>query len=188
MQDCKVYAVDSWSVPLTRSDRHVYTYINFPVLTFFTKLQLQKLHCQLCHLSATKLFSHRKRGRPEDLTPDTLKTLHEISQSCDPCQRIQDGPGLFRISFGDSTSRFNDCLVLDIVYIDGKPILQVVDESIHFSAAHFLPDVSTKTAWSTIVDFWASVYTGLPNSIRVYQGCQLRASFYHYQPCFRCRI
>lgn len=56
------------------------------------------------------------------------------------------------------------------MYLDGKPVLQMVDAETHFSAAQILPDVSTSTIWSTIMECWSSVYTGLPNKIRVDQG------------------
>ena len=81
------------------------------------------------------------------------------------------------MSFGDRTSRLNEGLILDIMYINGKPIFHIVDECTHFSAARFLPDVSTKTVWATIVECRASVYTGLPNSLRADQGSQLQDSF-----------
>ena len=56
------------------------------------------------------------------------------------------------------------------MYLDGKPVLHLVDAETHFSAASFIPDVSTRTVWSTIVECWSSVYTGLPNKIEVDQG------------------
>lgn len=59
---------------------------------------------------------------------------------------------------------------MDIMYLDGNPVLHVVDAETHFSAAQFLPDVSTSTIWSTIMKCWLSVYTRLPNKIRVDQG------------------
>lgn len=67
--------------------------------------------------------------------------------------------------------------MLDIILIDGKPILHIVDDSSHFSAARFLPDVTTKKILAKIVKGWASVCTGLPNMVRVDQGSQLRDSF-----------
>ena len=63
------------------------------------------------------------------------------------------------------------------MYLDGKPVLHLVDAETHFSAARFFPDVSTGTVWSAIVECWSSVYTGLPNKIRVDQGTAFGASF-----------
>ena len=66
--------------------------------------------------------------------------------------------------------RFNERILLDILYIEGRPVLQIVDEATKFSAARFLPDVSTKTIWKTILECWATIYTGLPNRILADQG------------------
>ena len=145
----------------------------FPIDTFFSKPQLKKLHRNFCHPSADKLFKLLKRARPDETTPETLETLKKISKCCDPCKRIQNGLTRFRVSLGRENTRFNDEVMLDIMYIDGKPILHIVDDSTHFSAARYLPNVSTKTIWATIVECWASMYTGLPNAIRFDQGSQL---------------
>ena len=71
--------------------------------------------------------------------------LEELSKRCDPCQRIQKAPTRFSVTFGAENVRFNERLLMDIMYIDGKPLLHIVDEGTNFSAARFLPDISTKT-------------------------------------------
>lgn len=76
------------------------------------------------------------------------------------------------MSFGAESVRFNERLLIDIMYLDGKPVLHIVDEGTHFSAARFINDVSTKTVWSTIIDCWATLYTGLPRKILVDQRTQ----------------
>lgn len=177
MEDGQKYCIDDWSVPLIRAHAHIYADMRFPVLTFFTKQELSKLHRQFCHPSSDKLLQLLKKGRPNDVDSDTKKILDEIASTCDPCQRIQDGPGRFRVSIAGRNARFNEGIILDVMYLDGKPVLHLVDNYTHFSAARFLPDMSTNTIWETIVTSWASVYTGLPNSIRVDQGSQLKDSF-----------
>ena len=37
-------------------------------------------------------------------------------------------------------------VIIDVIYLDGKPVLQVVDSLILFQAAKFLKDMSAKTA------------------------------------------
>ena len=86
--DVITFEIEDWSVPLVRVDGHIYAAMIFPVLTFFTELQLQKLQSNFCHSSAEKLLKLRKRGRPEDTLPETFAALQEIAKSCDPCQRI----------------------------------------------------------------------------------------------------
>ncbi len=56
------------------------------------------------------------------------------------------------------------------MYLDGKPVLNIVDEGNGFSAARFVSDVSTKTIWRNFLEYWADIYTGLPHKILVYQA------------------
>ena len=60
------------------------------------------------------------------------------------------------------------------MYLDGKPVLHIVDEGTRFSAARFLPDVFTKTIWKSILECWAAIYTRLPNRMLVNQGSAFR--------------
>lgn len=125
--------------------------------------QLGKMHKQFFHLSAEKLFNLLKKARPEETAAETLQILKDLSKCCDPCQRIHTAPMRFRISFGAENARFNEHILLEIVTIDGKPVLHiVVDEVTRFTAAPIVRDASTNTIWSTMLDCWAMMYTGLP--------------------------
>ena len=42
--------------------------------------------------------------------------------------------------------KFNYIVIIDIIYLDGKPVLQVVDSLTSFQATKFLKDISAKTA------------------------------------------
>ena len=162
---------DEWSIPLLRSrSRHVYAEMDFTPSTFFTRAQLTKIHRQFFHPSAEKLFKLLHRARPDEATPEALKILKDIGKRCDPCQRIQNAPKRFRVSFGAENVRFNERILLDIMYLEGKPVLHIVDEATRFSAARFLSDVSTKTIWRAILECWGTIYTGLPNRMLVDQG------------------
>ena len=144
---------------------------------YFTTTQVVKLHDQFAHPSAEKHYKMLKRARPEETAPETMRQLEELSKRCDPCQRIQNAPTIFRVSFGADNVRFNERLLMDIMYLYGKPVLHMVDEGTRFSAAKFVPDVSTKTIWETIIQCWAMVYTGLPRKILVDQGSSFGESF-----------
>lgn len=63
---------------------------------------------------------------------------------CVPCQQIQNGPKRFRVSFGADEVLFNGGVFIDVMYIDNHPVIHDVDDANRFSAAKFLPDVSTK--------------------------------------------
>ncbi|KAI0998004.1 hypothetical protein K3495_g10189 [Podosphaera aphanis] len=51
------------------------------------------------------------------------------------------------------------------MYLDGKPVLQVVDASTSFGATKFLLDMSTSTIWDTLWCCWIDTYQGPPDQI-----------------------
>ena len=62
---------------------------------------------------------------------------------------------------GFASSRFNARAYIDLMNLDGRPVLRFFDEAIRFSATHLLPKISTYAVWDTTVLCWSSVYTGL---------------------------
>eukprot|EP00171_Calliarthron_tuberculosum_P022911 IDg22911t1 len=56
------------------------------------------------------------------------------------------------------------------MYIESTPILHIVDEGTHFSAANFLSSISVECIWDSILNSWATIYTGMPNRMLVDQG------------------
>ena len=171
---------DLWSIKCIRaSSNHMYAPIVTPryIATNFTHAELTKLHKQFFHPSPSKLFNVLEKSRPENLEPKTLEALQEITKNCTTCQRIQTAPLRFRVSFGSETARFNERIMIDVMYLDGEPVLHMIDEGTHFSAAQFLPNISTQTIWTTIIQSWATIYTGLPHRIMVDQGSCFGDSF-----------
>lgn len=172
--------VDEWYIPLTRSKRnHLHVERFFPAKVLVTRARLQKLHRHLFHPSAQKLFNLIKSSRPEHATQATIKVAKDVSTHCDPCQRRQHRPSRFRVTLGSENVRFNERIIIGIMTLDNLPVLHFVDDGTHFSAAHFLYDVSTPTVWKNILQCWTSIYTGLPNRILTDQGSQFGELFIH---------
>ena len=168
---------DRWSMPLARHDSHLYAAMSFPHYLFYTTGQLEKMHRQFAHPSANKLFNLLKRAGTQAVDAKTFKQISEIVSRCEPCQRIHNAPVRFRVTIGHEHVRFNARAYIDIMYLDGKPVLHIVDEATRFSAARFLPRVSTDAVWDSIILCWSSVYTGLPHYIMVDEGSQFRKIF-----------
>ena len=78
---------------------------------------------------------------------------------------------------GHDNVRFNARAFIDIMYLDGKPALHIVDEATRFLAARFLSKISTDSIWEAVILCWSSVYTGLPEYIMVDEGAQFRHTF-----------
>lgn len=63
------------------------------------------------------------------------------------------------------------------MYLDGKPVICIVNEGTHFSAARFLENVSSVSLCSTIPECWAISHTQLLRKILVEQGSQFGDPF-----------
>lgn len=171
-----------WTVPIQRgSSKHVYDRIGDRTVVdiFFTRSQLVRLHRHFFHPSVDKLFNMLRKALPEQATPETETILQDITKRCDPCQRIQNAPHRFRVSFGTPDASFNEGIIIDVMKIDEKKVIHVVDEGKRFSAARFLEDESLSTIWKTLIECWVTIYTGLPNRMLVDQGSNLGPSFVH---------
>lgn len=61
-----------------------------------------------------------------------------IVKRCEPCQRILSGPVMFRVSTPDeSYFVFEEILSLDLMVIDSKAVLLILDTVAHINAASF---------------------------------------------------
>jgi len=54
-------------------------------------------------------------------------------------------PGRFKFTLRDNYE-FNYKVIIDIMYLDGKLVLQIIDSLTLFQAAKFLRDISAKNA------------------------------------------
>lgn len=181
-EDGSVIYVDEWAVPLSSGkSRHAYVRIgnHNAVDIFFTRSQLVRLHCDFLHPSVDKLFNLIRKARPEEASTETKRVLEDITKNCDPCQRIQNAPHHFRVSFGTLEARFKEGIMVDVMTIDGKKVLDVVDEGTRFSDARFLADERTSAVWKTLLECWVTIYTGLPNRMLVDQVTNIGPSFIH---------
>ena len=70
LEDGRMTYAGEWFIPLVRSpSRHIYVPFDCGTRNYSTKAQLNKLHNQLFHPSATTLLKLLRRARPEDATP-----------------------------------------------------------------------------------------------------------------------
>lgn len=83
-------------------------------------------------------------------------------------------PDRFRVSFPAEKIVFNRLILLDLMYLDGLPVLHVVDNYTLFSAATFLTEEETSEAiWRAYLQCWVTPYVGHPDLMHTDQGPQL---------------
>ena len=62
------------------------------------------------------------------------------------------------------------------MYIDGQPLLHVVDEVTRFEAARWLNSMSAQHTWDTLRTCWIDVYLGPPDIITHDAGTNFSSS------------
>ena len=102
------------------------------------------------HPSVDKPFNLLKRAYPHYLEPDTMDILKYISKSCHACQVYSSRPITFQVRFPDEVV-FNKSIYLDLMYLDGKPVLWIKGVGINYSAARFLAVGNAQAVWDTFM-------------------------------------
>lgn len=166
---CEAYSV---TMPLVRKLGHVYYVWEHNVL--YTMPELRKMHRHFFHPQPDRLYAVINKAGGEHAKPSTLKQLQEVSSTCDLCQRLSKEPSRFRVALPPEDIIFNRTVLLDIMYLDGKPLLHVVDKDTLFSAAAFLSSgESTEDVWRAYVRCWVTPYIGYSDFMHTDQGPQL---------------
>jgi hypothetical protein len=89
-----------------------------------TESELRQLHRRFGHPSVRHLARILERaGHNVD-----IKAIEHLTKFCHQCQMHSKSPGRFKFTLKDD-HEFNYSVVIDVLYIDGKPVLQVVDSS-----------------------------------------------------------
>ena len=136
----------------------------------YTEDDLRKIHRGFGHPSVKATYHLLRRANPDTLPPQTMKALTKISTDCKTCLKYAQAPRRFRLTIGAETLRFNHRVAIDTMFINNKPILHMVDEATHFSAACFLRNQSTREIWNNIRKLWILTYMGPPDFLIVDQG------------------
>jgi hypothetical protein len=107
-----------------------------------TEAKLRQLYWRFGHPSVRRLAKLLERARYKDIEVRTIKHLTKFYKQC---QLYSKSPGRFKFTLKDDHN-FNYTVLINIMYLDRKPVLQAVDKATAFMAARFLKDMSAKTA------------------------------------------
>lgn len=151
--------------PFILWDTSLYTlltdYLNYN-LCYLTIIELKRLHRRFGHPSVDRLHKILERSGHED--ENYCKALKKINQLCEHYQKY--GKSLGRLKFTlKNDVKFNYCVFFDIMYIDGDPLLHVIDEATLFQAGRWLKNISAKHTWEMLRNCWMDKYLGPPDII-----------------------
>lgn len=151
-------------IPIVRKWGHPWLLLNQPEKTVacshLTESELRRLHRRFGHPSAKRLIRLLHRSGHEFQS----RAVHLLTKYCHQCQMNQKSPGRFKFTLKDDYN-FNYAIIVDVMYLNSKPILHVVDEATSFQAARFLKDMTAKTTWNTLRQCWIDTYLGPPDYI-----------------------
>ena len=128
----------------------------------YTEDELRKIHRGFGHPSVRSTYHLLRRASGEDLDKKVKQQLDKISDDCKICLRNAATPRRFRLTVGTDELRFNHRVVVDTMFIQNKPIIHLVDESTHFTAACFLKNQTASEIWNCIRRIWILTYMGPP--------------------------
>lgn len=111
-----------------------------------------------------------KRARPGEVDRSTRAMLEEIHERYKECQHLAPKPYVVQVAIPHADAVFNSEVIIDVMYIQGHPVLHCADRATNFQAARFLTKVSTECNWQTFMQMWVLVYLGAPDNQRHYQG------------------
>ena len=157
-----------WIHNMSRKYGHLYYVWEYG--TMYTKTELRKIHRQFYHPRPERLFELMKRAEDPEATVNTRELLEEVTAECDTCQRLSRQPGRFRVALPADDIVFNRLVCLDLMFIDGNPILHVVCKDTRFSAAVFLESESAQSVWRAYLSCWTTRYVGYSTEIHADRG------------------
>lgn len=136
----------------------------------YTEGELRRIHKTFGHPSIDTTLKILKRASGDKLSKGTKAVIEGIVDGCKTCRLIASKPRRFKLTVGTNDLRFNHKVQIDTMFINGKPVLHMVDQATHFSAATFLKNQSSAEVWKAIQHLWNLVYLGPPDTIKVDQG------------------
>lgn len=163
IQNLLVHDKIKWGIPLIRKGGHMY--YNWANEILFTMEELRRMHRGFYHPDNDKLYNLIKKAKPEDATPGTMRTIEAISSQCTTFQYHSPRPLRFSATI-PGVIMFNRLLIIDQMWIQKRPILNVVDVDTRYSAASFLDGESTEDVGEPSLLCWVSTYMGYPDIVK----------------------
>ena len=104
---------------------------------YLSETELRRLHRRFGHLLTRRLIDLLNRTE-EEFDPSIIKRITEF---CHQCQVNSKSPGRFKFNIRDTDLEFNAEIIVDVMYLESKPVLHVVDSATAFQAARFLRNI-----------------------------------------------
>lgn len=136
----------------------------------YTENELRRIHRNFGHPSVGSTHKLLKRASKDPIEPDKRKQLEKIVEDCMVCRRNAPTPRIFKMTVGAEVLIFNHTVIVNTMFIDGKPVIHMFDAATHFSAASLLRNQTASEILRCIMNLWVLTYMGPPDHFAVDQG------------------
>ncbi|KJZ75136.1 hypothetical protein HIM_05622 [Hirsutella minnesotensis 3608] len=138
---------------------------------FLTEHELRRLHRRFGHPAATRLYRLLQNAGHDDIDE---RSIQQITRMCHHCQINGTSPQRFRFTLRDDRE-FNYEIIADVLQLDGRQVLHIIDDATAFQGARFLKSMSAKDTWEALRMLWIDTYQGPPDIIRHDAGTNFAA-------------
>ena len=147
-------------IPVTRRWGHPWFFLSKIAMTaiYLTEAEMRRLHSRFGHPSVPKLHKLLTRAG-HDVKYEAIEMIRKF---CHYCQIKGDAPKRFKFTLRDDAD-FNHEVIVDVMYLEGKPVLHLVDAATSFQAGKFLKSLSAKETWEALKQCWIDTYLGPPD-------------------------
>ena len=132
--------------------------------------ELQRLQRRFGHPSVHRLHQLIERSGHND----ELQALHYLTKYCEHCQKYSWSLGRFAFTLKDDFD-FNYNVIVNIMYIERKRVLHIVDEATRFQRGQWLKNVFAQNVWNQLHLCWIDAYLGPPDFVIANAGKQFMA-------------
>lgn len=164
---------DGWILQLKQKMGHLYA--EWPPAIYYTEQQLRTIHRHFYHPTTERLSNLIHNGAKEHVVPGLRKMLDHIRETCDVCQRMAKPPGTFRVAIPPGDCVFNRSVGMDLMKIEKRTVLHMVDRDTKFNAAVFLDKETSRDVWEAFLSHWVATYVGFPTEVILDQGPQFQS-------------
>jgi hypothetical protein len=127
---------------------------------FLTNEELKRLYRCFGHPATNKLCTLLERAGHEN----HREAFIIIEKFCHYCQMKSPKPRRFKFIFRNDCE-FNHEIFVDVLYLIFLPVLQVIDQTISFQEARFLPSITAHDTWQTLKKLWIDIYQSPSNIV-----------------------
>jgi hypothetical protein len=159
MNNVLLCTAEDWNLPLVRKLGHVYLEWSATDRILYTKSELQKLHRNFSHPSTQILFALFKRAKADNLEANTGAVLSNIENAYSACQCYSWKPLRLKTTLpSEEELSFGSELSMDLMFINDKAVLHVIDSATRSNAAAFLDshsesyEQSSDGTWDAVID------------------------------------